>query len=61
MKRIIIDADDRIIEALEDLCFALVIDSAPGNMDSSKRQDALTLVNKLFDGNEKEVSWQVLD
>lgn len=61
MKRIVIDADDRIIEALGDLCAALVFDSVPGNGDLSKRYDAFGAVDELFDGNEREVAWKVID
>lgn len=56
MKRIVIDADDRIVEALQRLCSALVVDRVPGA--ASYDMDDLS---KFFDGNEKEVAWQVIN
>lgn len=61
MKRIVIDADDRIIEALGNLCAAFVFDGVPGTADLLRRYDALDTIEELFDGEEKEVAWEVID
>lgn len=61
MKRIVIDADDRIVEALGDLCAAFVCDGVPGTADLFRRYAALDTVEELFDGEEKEVAWVVTD
>ena len=56
MKRIVIDADDRIVEALQRLCSALVV----GTVSGAASYDMEDL-SKLFDGKEKEVAWQVIN
>lgn len=61
MKRIVIDADDRIVEVLSNLCRAFVIDGVSRDGDSSVQNDAVDDIVELFDGDEKEVAWQVID
>lgn len=56
MKRIIIDADDRIVEALQRLCSALVADRV-----SEATSFDMGALAQLFDGKEKEIAWQVID
>lgn len=56
MKRIIIDAEDWIIDVLQGLCEDLAIDRVyaltPRHWDD---------LEGLFNGDEKEISWEVVE